>query len=90
MVCLENRYYKFSLHWTSCHSRCSCCGRYVLDWVLGHRNIGILQALHLGVMFDSARISLSVTYAITLAGMFQYGVRLSTEVENIVRRYTEL
>ena len=41
-------------------------------------------------MFDSARISLSVTYAITLAGMFQYGVRLSTEVENIVRYYTEL
>ena len=37
--------------------------------------------------FDAALLSLSVAYVMQLAGSFQYGVRLSAEVENLVRNH---
>ena len=36
------------------------------------------------VEIDIGLIGLALTYSISLAGMFQYGVRMSTEVENLV------
>ena len=36
------------------------------------------------VQLDPALLGLGLTYTISLAGMFQYCVRQSTEVENIV------
>ena len=36
---------------------------------------------------DPGLISLSLAYSISLAGMFQYGVRMGTEVEGLVSVY---
>ena len=37
---------------------------------------------------DPALVGLSLAYSITLTGMFQYCVRVSAEVENLVNIYT--
>lgn len=34
---------------------------------------------------DAGSVGLVLTYAVTLMGMFQWGVRQSAEVENMVR-----
>lgn len=45
----------------------------------------VLVYFHLTfAVFDPALIGLALTYTISLTGMFQYTVRQSAEVENIV------
>ena len=39
---------------------------------------------------DAGLVGLSVTYAMTLMGLFQWGVRQSAEVENQVRTFIRL
>ena len=38
-----------------------------------------------GAVLDAGLVGLSITYSMTLMGMFQWGVRQSAEVENQVR-----
>ena len=40
--------------------------------------------MYLCVEVDVGLIGLSLAYSVSLAGIFQYGVRLSGEVENLV------
>lgn len=37
------------------------------------------------IELDAGSVGLALTYAVTLMGMFQWGVRQSAEVENMVR-----
>lgn len=37
---------------------------------------------------DPGSVGLALSYAMTLTGMFQWGVRQSAEIENMVRRFT--
>lgn len=37
---------------------------------------------------DPGSVGLTLSYAMTLNGMFQWGVRQSAEVENMVRQFT--
>ena len=43
-----------------------------------------LSVLSFSVALNAGLVGLSLTYTISLAGMFQYCVRLSAEVENVV------
>lgn len=37
---------------------------------------------------DPGSVGLALSYAMTLTGMFQWGVRQSAEIENMVRQFT--
>ena len=39
---------------------------------------------------DAGLVGLSITYSMTLMGMFQWGVRQSAEVENQVRDFSQV
>lgn len=39
----------------------------------------------LALELDAGSVGLALSYAVTLMGMFQWGVRQSAEVENLVR-----
>ena len=39
---------------------------------------------------EAGRVGLALSYAVTLIGMFQWGVRQSAEVENMVRTLSDL
>ena len=60
----------------------------MLEWLCGTRvalYVG-LPALSLSPTdLEAGGVGLALSYAITLVGMFQWGVRQSAEVENMVR-----
>ena len=49
-----------------------------------------MHCMHFSLILDldPALVGLSMTYAVTLIGMFQHCIRTSAEVENLVRIYT--
>lgn len=54
----------------------------------------MMLVLNKARLFDIAElepgsVGLALSYAMTLTGMFQWGVRQSAEIENMVRRYTQ-
>lgn len=40
------------------------------------------------IELEPGAVGLALSYAVTLTGMFQWGVRQSAEVENMVRTFT--
>lgn len=60
-----------------------CCPRGGVDVQAPH-SLHCIVPPALSPAVDPGLISLSLAYSISLAGMFQYGVRMGTEVEGLV------
>lgn len=51
--------------------------------------MSVLKCLFDIAELEPGSVGLALSYAMTLTGMFQWGVRQSAEIENMVRLYTQ-